>query len=561
MKKFIASAFTLFVIIIIAASLPIQVSAADTDMDIRVYIDGEEIEFDVKPAVINQRTMVPMRFIFEYFGLEVEWNQKDQSIRADLDDGYIYMQLNSKLLQVVDYYDDNIEIRLDVAPCAINGRTLVPLRAIAELFNADVAWEQETQSVIITTPYPKNQHQAIEPVDPYTFIIHNSPNEQMEISFTDTDMNVSGILPKDYSSVEINILDSWYSIDNIKKNEAFSAKFDINLSEILNLKPKDIYYCIFEYGADFAPSQFLEDDVNIIKNGTRNEFETRTFKVIDTENDLLEISFEGTVMKVSGVMSKDLRSILLTYQCEVSPINKGEPFSVEFDLSDILNPTSADIGIYRYSPNNIDDWYFTHFNISLSDNKISKLIPPVYDHNYAYMSNWVTPSIFLKDINNQELIDLSNMICQDVTDDYEKILRIHDWVCENIYYDLDYYGKRTESTEISAIDVLHSKKTVCAGYSNLTQALIQAQNIPCRVVSGYALGASTNGVWTDENVSITKTNHAWNQAYVNNHWINIDTTWDSTNRYTRGTYQSGEIRHEYFDISLFDFSNDHKFLN
>ena len=41
-------------------------------------------------------------------------------------------------------------IDLDVAPTAMNNRTLVPVRAIAESFNCTVDWDQTSQTVIIT---------------------------------------------------------------------------------------------------------------------------------------------------------------------------------------------------------------------------------------------------------------------------------------------------------------------------------------------------------------------------------------------------------------------------
>ncbi len=41
--------------------------------EIRVMVDGKYIDFDVPPQVINSRTMVPVRAIFEELGADVEW--------------------------------------------------------------------------------------------------------------------------------------------------------------------------------------------------------------------------------------------------------------------------------------------------------------------------------------------------------------------------------------------------------------------------------------------------------------------------------------------------------
>ena len=478
MKKIITTIYFIIVITALFIYMPLCTSAADvnTDMDIRVFIDGEEIEFDVKPTVINQRTMVPMRFIFEYFGLDVEWNQDEQSIRADLDNGYIFMQLNSKLLQVINYYDDNTKIYLDVAPCAIRGRTLVPLRAIAELFNATVEWEQETKSVIITTPYPKNLDQTLEYAvfDPYTCTVANSPVEFLTFTFNGPVMNVSGVMPEDYFEIHLRSYE----------HSGFINEYDNGCFLYMTAKAGEE----FNYSVDLS---------NLIK--------------LENSKDYTNFS-----TKISVFRKKDVND--------------------------------------KYW------WRYGEININTSNDELSISKSIVFDHNYEFVSNWVAPMIFLKDIKNQELIDLSNLICQDINDDYEKVLRIHDWVCENIYYDYDWYYGKTENTEFFAIDVLHSKKTVCAGYANLLQALIQAQNIPCRQISGYALGLSTTGIWNETSAATTGSNHAWNQAYVNNRWVNIDATWDSGNDYEDGEYISGDMNHTYFDISLATFSESHKFL-
>ena len=57
----------------------------------------------------------------------------------------IRMELNSRKVRI-----NGIEAESDCEPIAKNGRTLVPLRLIAELFGAKVGWKQETQEVTIS---------------------------------------------------------------------------------------------------------------------------------------------------------------------------------------------------------------------------------------------------------------------------------------------------------------------------------------------------------------------------------------------------------------------------
>ena len=125
-----------------------------TERVITVTLDGRAIAFDQPPIAINGRTMVPVRAIFEALGAEVEWDSEDQSVFAyrESDGVAVLLYLNDTIMAYKPGADaEPVAIELDVAPIAVNNRTLVPVRVIAESFNCDVDWNQDTQQVIITT--------------------------------------------------------------------------------------------------------------------------------------------------------------------------------------------------------------------------------------------------------------------------------------------------------------------------------------------------------------------------------------------------------------------------
>ena len=78
MKKIISMLITVFLIL----SVNITTFASDT---IYVTLDGSYIEFDVKPQIINGRTMVPIRAIFEKMGATVEWDNSNRSANITYD--------------------------------------------------------------------------------------------------------------------------------------------------------------------------------------------------------------------------------------------------------------------------------------------------------------------------------------------------------------------------------------------------------------------------------------------------------------------------------------------
>ena len=114
--------------------------------EITVIFDGETLSFDVAPQIINDRTLVPFRTLFEKFGATVEYIEDGQYVNAVKGDTNISLQIDNTTATV-----NGAESVLDCAPIIVDGRTLVPLRFIAEALNADVDWDGDTRTVTIVT--------------------------------------------------------------------------------------------------------------------------------------------------------------------------------------------------------------------------------------------------------------------------------------------------------------------------------------------------------------------------------------------------------------------------
>lgn len=125
---------------VIFASLFITASAAD----ISVMINGTPLSFDVPPQLINDRTMVPMRAIFEGLGALVDWNEETATATAKKGDTVIRITIDSTSM----YVGENV-VELDSPACIINDRTLVPVRAISEALGCEVAWNGDEYKVEI----------------------------------------------------------------------------------------------------------------------------------------------------------------------------------------------------------------------------------------------------------------------------------------------------------------------------------------------------------------------------------------------------------------------------
>ena len=116
---------------------------------IDVYYNDEIVNFDVEPIIENGRTLVPLRAIFETMGCAVYYFEEDgkQIVSAGrANDGLLLTIGENKM------YFNGKEIALDVPAKIINGRTLVPLRAISEAFACEVFWDGDTKTINIDSP-------------------------------------------------------------------------------------------------------------------------------------------------------------------------------------------------------------------------------------------------------------------------------------------------------------------------------------------------------------------------------------------------------------------------
>lgn len=161
--------------IVCAVVLCCSVTFANTDTDVIVSlqinnpvmeINGAETEIDLgrgtKPIVTNGRTLVPIRAIIEAFGGDVGWDESTQSVLLTLKDDTIKLVIGSK----VAYLNNNAE-PLDVAPAVINGRTMLPIRFVAEGFNLGVAWDGSTNTVsVIRNTFDENEYNYLMSVLP-----------------------------------------------------------------------------------------------------------------------------------------------------------------------------------------------------------------------------------------------------------------------------------------------------------------------------------------------------------------------------------------------------------
>lgn len=129
----------LFLLVLSFITMPVS-----ADAPITVTVDGVLVNFDQPPILENDRTLVPLRAIFEALGAKVDWIEETQTVLAKKRTNTISLTIGSDEL-----YKNGTSTRLDVPAKVLNDRTLVPVRAVSEALDAQVTWDESLNRVVI----------------------------------------------------------------------------------------------------------------------------------------------------------------------------------------------------------------------------------------------------------------------------------------------------------------------------------------------------------------------------------------------------------------------------
>ena len=123
----------------------------------------------------------------------------------------------------------------------------------------------------------------------------------------------------------------------------------------------------------------------------------------------------------------------------------------------------------------------------------------------------------------QDLQSLAAYLIEPTQTDLEKARSIFVWLTDNISYDDRAYNDGVYG-DLSSEGVLHSRKAVCEGFSNLYLKLGKEMGLEIKKVVGYS-----KGYGFQQGRKISKTDHAWNVIKIGDYWKIFDATWGQGN--------------------------------
>lgn len=191
-KSIFLTSLSLF--LICAGTVSAQTNDRSVNLTIgknQAKINGNSVTMSAPAQVIGGSTMVPLRFISEAFGCNVQWNAKlntatvtlvDQIIEAPV--GQNYAVINGEKTEV------------QVPAQLINGNTYVPLRFISENLGSKVDYNTSTRAIAISMKTYVNKKQGFEMVLPAGWVVDQETTEGVTISVNGITQGQVGLADK-----------------------------------------------------------------------------------------------------------------------------------------------------------------------------------------------------------------------------------------------------------------------------------------------------------------------------------------------------------------------------
>lgn len=291
-----------------------------TISDIKTFkVDGKEVEFEAQPILLNQTIMIPMKEFFQALGCDVKWINDTKEVIAYKNNMFVKLKINS-----LTAYKNGKAQTLKEPPIIHEGRTLVPADFIAETFDMSIEYNQQLQTVDVTSTSNTNK---------YT-ILNNSFFKEQILS----DFGVSISTPTFWNSK--NGLDNTFEYkDDFEYYQLVVNKQDIDNTLSLN-RFTELHKAklLKAYGdsLSFNGKSTLKTDnflMNVVFLSTSIEGEKRNqilYFITANGTGYIITSTYGLFVNEEDAMDL-FNNILSTFQVNNLTLNAGEEHYFEFD--------------------------------------------------------------------------------------------------------------------------------------------------------------------------------------------------------------------------------------
>lgn len=240
------------------AFLSFQGESYAKDQPVRVILNDKTVTFDQEPVIVNGRTLVPFRAIFEALDIPIKWDQATRTVVGEKDGAKIKLTIDSPTA-----YVNNEAIVLDVPAQLVNSRTLVPLRFF-ENAGLHIGWNQQSQTVTMEGQVQSPDEKSVDTEELGQQLLHEVLNHNfdkaLKLVHEGADVNYSGSFRN--TSLQHAALNNHYELTELLLENGADANhiLDLNsrytiLASLINMKDSEkpdlaIFELLLKHGAD-----------------------------------------------------------------------------------------------------------------------------------------------------------------------------------------------------------------------------------------------------------------------------------------------------------------------
>jgi len=304
------------------------------ELPIYLNIEDKIIEGDVPPIMLNGRTLVPAREVFEALGAELKWLEDYNQLYVGYEEKLIILEIGKDYAIV-----DDKEVKMEAGPKIINGKTMIPVRFVAEALHFKVAWEDPTRIITITKKGEVAENEIID-----TSTIEMEVKKE-EVKKPSKEVVFEEKLDDYIEEYKNKFEDVNYKDVNFEKMEIIDDKFIISFDDAIS-SVEDIYWD-GHIIIDVKNSKIDEDTKDIELENNKYVKKIR-FSQFETNPNITRIVFDmKETMNYKLILSGDRKDILVSLEKNI--INKVVVLKTEEnkDLVRISGLMKPDVNVSR----------------------------------------------------------------------------------------------------------------------------------------------------------------------------------------------------------------------
>lgn len=301
-------------------------------------------------------------------------------------------------------------------------------------------------------------------------------------------------------------------------------------------------------------AEYINETGNLSRLVTSNRKDA--FATIDTSGDSVIISgvFKYDPPVALGIVGVDETENQLHVETDGVFTAKvsGTPF--DNDYYDLYFQFQSG-AYFRYVMKYDGGWYIPDNGIAAKNNEKLENITIAVPKAAAYYISKDADETEIRE-TLEEIQRISDEVCGDEEDDYEKAHLLLIWMGENIYYDHDAAETSVTLDTVAIHNVLERRRTTCAGFANTYSALLEAAGIRSVNLKGAAVAGEISFPELPTGVENHEFSAFWYER--ENRWVYADACWASGSHYRGGEYTSGDWSDRFFDQTAEAFALRHR---